>query len=253
MAVQVQRGSLDGRGVEIRRRGALLPAAVLGVVVLAPLAALMSTVLLLGWQLQVIETESMEPRMAAGSLAVVEPLDAAGVRAGMVIVFEDPSGRERLVAHRAVKRLPGELPVWETKGDANARADAYPVHASAIRGRVRSAIPRLGAVVGTLHTPATAFLLIGVPLALLGGTELVVRRRKVRHVLQVYAIHDVSSTPSVLVEVFARSDDAERFISNLKRDQPARADTLVVIEQQLESGAAAGTRYPEGGMKGVYI
>jgi len=277
VAVQVQRGRVGARNIEIRRRGVLLPAAVLGVVLLAPLAVLMSTVLLLGWQLQVIETASMEPRLAAGSLAVIEPLDAADVRAGMIIVFADPSGRGRLVAHRAVKRLPGDLPVWQTQGDANAQPDAYPVHASAIRGRVRWAIPHLGATASALHTPATALLLIGLPLALLAATEFVALRRRRRgrqsssgavaahraapelvsagsdpppagpgairrgRPVHVYAIHDVSSTPSALIEVFARRENAEAFISDLSRDQPSRADSLLMIEQQLgEAHATTG-------------
>ena len=49
----------------------LLPAAVLGIVVLVPLAVLMITVLLLGWQLQVIETGSMAPRIPAGSTVLL--------------------------------------------------------------------------------------------------------------------------------------------------------------------------------------
>jgi signal peptidase I len=139
----------------------------------------MSTVLLLGWQLQVIETASMAPRLPAGSLAVVEPIDAADVRAGMTVVFEDPAGGGRLVAHRAVKRLPSEgLPVWQTKGDANAEADAYPVHASAIRGRVRWGIPHLGSVTSALHGPLTVIVLVGVPLAVLVATELAALRRR---------------------------------------------------------------------------
>src|SRR5262245_35314850 len=165
----------------------------------------MITVLLLGWQLQVIETGSMEPRIAAGSLAVVEPIDAADVRAGMVIVFDDPAERGRLVAHRAVARLPGRRPIWQTQGDANARPDAYPVHAPAIQGRVRWTIPRVGSIAAALHTPITAVLLVGVPLLLLVVTELVALRRRRRRPqpplesaqlqepTSVYLIHDTTA------------------------------------------------------------
>jgi signal peptidase len=241
VAVQVQRGRVGVRDVKIRRRGVLLPAAVVGVVVLAPLAVLLSTVLLLGWQLQVIETASMQPRLAAGSLAVVEPVDAADVRAGMVIVFEDPSGHGRLVAHRAVTRLRGDPPVWRTQGDANADPDVYPVHASAIRGRVRWAIPHLGAVASAVHTRATAMLLIGLPLALLAATELVAIKRRKRGThgtsgaLAVYAVHDVSSTPSALIEVFAQREDAEAFVNNLRHDRASDPESLLLIEQQLDA------------------
>lgn len=181
MAVQVHRAGLSAPGAGTRRRwGALLPAAVLGIVVLVPLAVLMITVLLLGWQLQVIETGSMAPRIAAGSVAVVEQIDAADVRAGMVIVFEDPARHGRLVAHRAVKRLPGEGPVWQTRGDANASPDPYPVHAQEITGRVRWTIPRLGSVASALDTPITPALLIGLPLLLLAASEIADHRRRRR-------------------------------------------------------------------------
>ncbi|MGZ8781973.1 MAG: signal peptidase I [Gaiellaceae bacterium] len=118
---------------------------------LLTLAVLLGTAFLMGWKFQVVETGSMAPRYPAGSLAIVEPLDAVEVRPGMTVVFEDPFVRGRLVAHRVVKRLPGNSPVWMTKGDANAESDPAPVHAAALQGRVRWAIPGLGRVVSTLH------------------------------------------------------------------------------------------------------
>ena len=146
--------------------------------VLLPLAVLLGAVFLLGWRFQVIETGSMAPRYPAGSLAIVEPVDAAEVRPGMTVVFEDPFVRERLVAHRVVKRLPGSSPVWATKGDANAENDPAPVHAAAIQGRVRWAIPGLGGVVSGLNGGWAVGLLVGVPLALLLLTELAALRRR---------------------------------------------------------------------------
>ena len=239
----------------------MLPAAALGVAVLLPLAVLMGTVLLLGWQLQVIETASMEPRLPAGSLAVIEPLDAADVRAGMTIAFEDPAGRGRLVAHRAVKRLPGDLPVWQTKGDANAEADPFPVHAAAIRGRVRWAIPRLGSIASALHTPATVVALVGVPLALLATTEVITFRRRRRaqtaelgnalalphdHHLRLYAIRDPSSSHNdplrAYLDVFLRREDAERFVDDVRRDEPVLADALEIVEHKLEAARQGTTK-----------
>jgi signal peptidase len=234
---------------------------VLGIAILVPLAVLMSTVLLLGWQLQVIETASMEPRVPAGSLAVVQPIDVADVRPGMVIVFEDPARRGRLVAHRAVKPLPDDgAPVWETKGDANRTADPYPVHAPAISGRVRWSIPRLGDLVSTLDRPATPVILIGLPLALLGATELMsVRRRRARNggsVLpdagsatvspaRVYAILDPTSDGSdafgSYVGVFLRREEAETFVHDVRGHNPGLANALQIVERGLDAGIVDGT------------
>ncbi len=154
------------------RRAVLLPLAVVGVAVMLPVAVLMGTVVLLGWQLQVIETGSMAPSFPEGSLAVVEPIDPADVRAGMTLVFQDPSEPGRLVAHRAVHRLSGEVPVWQTKGDANATADPLPVHAGGVRGRIRWVVPGLGGMAAALRSSLSPVVLVGVPLGLLAVTEL---------------------------------------------------------------------------------
>jgi signal peptidase len=160
----------------------VLPVAGLAVAVLLPLAVLLGVAAVSGWKFQPIETGSMAPRYPAGSLAIVEPVDAADVRPGMTIVFEDPFVRGRLVAHRVVKRLAGSSPAWATKGDANAEADPAPVHASAIQGRVRWAVPRLGRFVSVLHGGWTFALVVGVPLGVLLLTELAAVRRRCAHV-----------------------------------------------------------------------
>ena len=155
----------------------MLPMAVVGLAIVLPLVILLATVLLLGWQVQVIESGSMAPAYPKGGLAVVEPVDPADVRAGMTLVFQDPAEPGRLVAHRAVHRLPGEVPVWQTQGDANATADPFPVPAHAIRGRIRWVVPGLGGVAAALRGSFSPVLLVGVPLALLAVTEVRARGR----------------------------------------------------------------------------
>lgn len=148
-----------------------------GVALLA-LAVALGIVLVMGWKLQVIATDSMAPRYTAGSLAIVEPVDPAEVRPGTTVVFEDPLVPGRLVAHRIVKRLPGTSPVWTTKGDANAESDPAPVHASAVRGRVRWAIPGIGRAMSTLWGGTAAVLLVGLPLGMYVVTEIAAARRR---------------------------------------------------------------------------
>ena len=64
----------SGRG---RRWGLIVPIGALGLVILAPLAALLATTWVMGWRLQVVTTASMNPLYPAGTLVAVEPLDAA--------------------------------------------------------------------------------------------------------------------------------------------------------------------------------
>jgi signal peptidase len=149
--------------------------------VLLPVAVFLGSAFLLGWKFHVIETGSMAPRYPAGSLAIIEPVDPADVRPGMTVVFEDPLVRGRLVAHRVVRRLPGRSPAWATKGDANAENDPAPVHATALQGRVRWAIPGVGRAVSALPGRWAGALFVGVPLAILLFTEIAaVRRRRIK-------------------------------------------------------------------------
>jgi signal peptidase len=138
---------------------------------------------MMGWKVQPIGTDSMAPRYPAGSLAVIEPLDPSDVRPGMTIVFEDPLTRGRLVAHRVIKRLPGQSPAWATKGDANAENDPAPVHATAVQGRVRWAIPEVGRFVSALHGWTAIALLVGLPLLVLLAAELAALPKVMRQVL----------------------------------------------------------------------
>jgi len=164
----------------MRRSGLWLPVAALAIAVLLPLAVLFGSAFLMGMRFQPLESGSMEPRFPLGSLALVAPIDAADVEAGMAIVFTDPLDPTRLIAHRAVKQLPGDPPAWQTKGDANAEVDPMPVHASAVRGRVAWSIVGLGSVVTTVRGGPAVVLLVGVPLTLLVVTEIFDLRRKRR-------------------------------------------------------------------------
>lgn len=169
-----------GRG---RRWGLIVPIGALGLVILAPLTALLATTWVMGWRLQVVTTASMNPLYPAGTLVAVEPIDAAAIEQGMVIVFRDPGRSDRLIAHRAVKRWPGETSSWQTQGDANRDPDPWPVPAEDVRGRVRWGVPGLGSVVWKLNGWPGAVALVGFPLGLLAASECsdyVRRRRRAR-------------------------------------------------------------------------
>jgi len=193
------------RKIAGRRWGLIVPIGVLGLVFLTPLAALMATTWILGWRLQTVETGSMQPLYPAGSLVAVQPIDATEVESGMVIVFRDPGRPDRLVAHRAIRRLPGEPPSWETQGDANRNVDPWPVSASDVRGRVRWGVPGLGRVVSALDGWTGVVILVGGPLGLLAASELVdqIRRRRVQTVAS--ADEEASTVESEAAEVASRT------------------------------------------------
>jgi signal peptidase len=122
----------------------------------------------------------MAPAYPEGALLVVRPVDPNEVRSGSVIVFDDPARPGRLVAHRVADRVPGAVPMFRTRGDANGDVDPYPVSASAVRGEVRWSIAGLGTAARALRWPVNAVVLIGVPALLLVGSEVAALRRRRR-------------------------------------------------------------------------
>jgi signal peptidase len=80
-------------------------------------------------QLLTVVSGSMQPTLPLGSLVVVVPRDAAGVRAGDVITFSPPGDNTRTVTHRVVDvQGTGDDVQVHTRGDANPVADPWNLH-----------------------------------------------------------------------------------------------------------------------------
>lgn len=150
--------------------------AAIGVALLLPLTTFLVSAWLLGWQLVSVQTGSMAPTYAVGSLLVVEEVDPADVRAGTPLVFQDPGEPARLVTHRVVQVVSGSPPAFITKGDANATRDSLPVAPELVRGRVLWSVTHLGNVLDWLQWPRSLVLII-VPAVLLAVQGRVERRR----------------------------------------------------------------------------
>jgi len=159
------------------RADAVTALGAVAVVVLLPLATFLVSVWLHGWQLQAVQSASMEPTYRVGSMLVIESIDASEVRVGMPLVFEDPTTPGRLVVHRVVERAPGDQIAFWTQGDANASRDPAPVPARMVRGQVKWQVTELGHVLNWLQWPRSG-LLIAVPLGLLALSEWSERRKK---------------------------------------------------------------------------
>jgi signal peptidase len=140
--------------------------AAVGVAVLLPLATFLTASWLLGWQLQSVQSGSMDPTYPVGSLLVVAAIDPATVQPGSPIVFRDPSDGSRLVTHRVIAIARGESLAFITKGDANATADLIPVTADRVFGRPLWSVSHLGTLLEWLAWPRS-LLLVLVPGALL--------------------------------------------------------------------------------------
>lgn len=152
--------------------------AVLGTVVMLPLALTFLGVWLAGWHLGVVRTGSMEPALPTGSMIVASPITADEVEAGMIVEFVDPDDGDRIITHRVVEvqRDPGGSVQLVTKGDANREQDTAPVPAENVRAEVRWHITNLGSLMWALRWPRSlAFVLV--PLVLVVGSALASRAR----------------------------------------------------------------------------
>ena len=115
---------------------------------LVALAALLAATLVplaVGWRPYLITSGSMEPDVPSGSLVLADRDGTLDVSAGDVVVVHDPARPGSLLTHRVVGMRSDDSVV--TKGDANPAADALPVPARAVVGRVRAILPLLGMVV----------------------------------------------------------------------------------------------------------
>lgn len=129
------------------------------VAVMLLLAALLWGVRLLGMDVFVVQSGSMEPAYHVGSVVYVKPVDADELEAGDVITFQI-TGTVR-GTHRIVEVVEdGGSRAFRTKGDANEEADLGLVKPSAIVGKVVFSIPLLGYFAAYIQQPPGSYVLI---------------------------------------------------------------------------------------------
>lgn len=126
---------------------------------------------LLGVRVYVVQSGSMLPSLAPGSLVVVLPIDFDKVQVGTVVCF---SRGGQLVAHR-VKAIEGTGLI--TQGDNNTSLDPGTVGRDDLKGQVGVSIPGMGWPV--LLMRASPLLVAG--LGALGCAGYLARHSKRRH------------------------------------------------------------------------
>lgn len=161
-------------------RPASLPSLVLSIAVLLPAAALLTTVWLFGWQLQVVQTGSMSPTYPKGTLLVSEPTAPADVRPGDVLTFSAPWRDRALVTHRVrlIQTTEEGERLFVTRGDASDADDPSPLPEREARSVTRWGIPQLGTLLWWLRGWRGLGLLVVAPAVGLVLTE--VRDRRLR-------------------------------------------------------------------------
>ncbi len=125
----------------------LLVATVLGTIVVGQLVPRLDRVV------YVVGGPSMEPALPVGAAILATPVDPEQLRVGDVVSMK-VGPAQAVFTHRIIRIVDREGAIWiETKGDANADVDPAIVPASAVVGRVDTAVPGLGYLIALLSMP----------------------------------------------------------------------------------------------------
>ncbi|MDF1493272.1 signal peptidase I [Caproiciproducens sp. CPB-2] len=121
-----------------------------------------------GHYMLVVLSGSMAPQFDTGSVAFVNPVDAAEIKKGDIITFKGFAGSDQMTTHRVVGiNQKSNGPEFLTKGDANHANDPDPIPGEDLIGRVSFTLPYLGYFMNFAQTRNGLLLLIIVPGALL--------------------------------------------------------------------------------------
>lgn len=113
----------------------------------------------------VVSSGSMEPYLNVFDVLVVqgnEPFE--NIKKGDIIVFDRPSGHDRVIVHRVNEILNDEPRILRTKGDANPASipgTDFPVTEQEYIGKVVYIVPQIGYVTRIL-TPPINYIIIAV-------------------------------------------------------------------------------------------
>jgi signal peptidase len=101
---------------------------------------------LVGGTAYTVTSGSMRPSLPPGTLVVTRPADPVALGIGDVITYQLVPGRPAVVTHRIIGlgyAADGEI-TFRTQGDANGAADARPIRAVQVRGKLWYAVPWVG-------------------------------------------------------------------------------------------------------------
>lgn len=113
----------------------------------------------------VVSSGSMEPNLNVFDVLVVQGNDPFNdLKKGDIIVFDRPSGHDRVIVHRVAEIIDEEPRVIRTKGDANPASipgTDFPITEHEYIGKVAYVIPQIGYVTRIL-TPPINYIIIAV-------------------------------------------------------------------------------------------
>jgi len=107
----------------------------------------------INWHVNAVLTGSMAPEITVGSLVVTSPIEPEKIEVGDIITFRPVSVGENWITHRVIGIGKSSSLYFETKGDANDKADPFTVPAQNMIGKVSFHTPYWGYFTEFLKTP----------------------------------------------------------------------------------------------------
>jgi len=129
----------------------------------------------------VVSSGSMVPELMVFDVLVVQGNDPfESVKIGDIIVFNRPSGQDRVIVHR-VASITGDDPFTiTTKGDANPTSipgTDFPITEEEYIGKVAYVIPQVGYVTRVL-TPPINYIIIAIIISVMIGKQLIKNKKE---------------------------------------------------------------------------
>ena len=123
----------------------------------------------------VVSSGSMVPELQVFDVLVVQGIDPfESVEVGDVIVFNRPSGQDRVIVHRVAAIVTDDPLTIRTKGDANPTSipgTDFPITEEEYIGKVAYVIPQVGYVTRVL-TPPINYIIIAIIISAMIGKQL---------------------------------------------------------------------------------
>lgn len=130
------------------------------------LAVLLWGFRLVGYEILIVQSGSMEPAYHVGALVYVKPVVPTELEVGDVITFELGNGVRG--THRIIEIVKENNEfAFRTKGDANEVEDQNLVRPEKLVGEVKFTIPYLGFLVSYIQQPPGTYIMISVIATLL--------------------------------------------------------------------------------------
>jgi len=129
----------------------------------------------------VVSSGSMVPELMVFDVLVVQGNDPfESVKIGDIIVFNRPSGQDRVIVHRVASITDDDPFTIRTKGDANPTSipgTDFPITEDEYIGKVAYVIPQVGYVTRVL-TPPINYIIIAIIISVMIGKQLIKNKKE---------------------------------------------------------------------------